>query len=140
MLKLKWLFGLAIMVASKGVYSQEKKDDGTWWDNDLKFELVYEDIRRSGELEFCVYKIEHERCIYNVQTGFEVRVFDESGEEIWNSLWSGKKTAIKFKKPLKEAYAFEVKAIRPFVININTGTRIYQDEPLVLKHTIVDPE
>lgn len=134
------VFLVILMLSGFKSMAQEKREDGTWWDNGLRFELIYEDIRRGGALEFCIYQSEHDRCIYNLSTAFEVRIFDGAGKEIWNSLWTGKTTEVKFKKGFKEAGSFEIKAINAFVINTSTGTRIYQDKPLTLNYNIPETE
>ena len=115
------------------VLAQEQKDDGTWWDNNLEFIVVYENIKLLGEIEFCVFDAKRELCTEGLMTAYEVRIYDESDIEIWNSLWTGKTYDLKFKKKFPEAEGLEIIAKNNFVVNHRTGTRIYQDNPMYLK-------
>lgn len=116
--------------------AQVQHEDGTWWDNNLEFKVVRDQMRSRSELEICIYHAIRETCIENLVTGFEVRIYDSKGKELWNSLWTGKNKNIKFKKKFPNASYVEIKATRPFVINELTTNRIYQDKPMELKHNL----
>jgi hypothetical protein len=125
-----------LMLAFFTVTAQVQKEDGTWWDNDLAFKVTDDQMKLKSELEICIYHTTKEKCIENLVTGFEVRIYDASGKELWNSLWTGSQKRIKFKKKFPQASYLVIKATRPFVINELTTNRIYQDKPMELKHTI----
>jgi hypothetical protein len=65
-----------------------------------------------------------------------VRVYDKSGKEIWNSLWTGRTLDLKFKSPLPEAHKVLVEATSPNVVNKLSGTRIATGKPLKLEFTL----
>lgn len=118
------------------VKAQVQKEDGTWWDNDLVFEVLYENLDSTGELVICIKNVEVDRCIENLTTGFQVNIYGRGDKEIWTSLWTGRNLDFKFKKSFPEATYIIIKANKNYVINSMTGTRIYQDEPLELKYTL----
>jgi hypothetical protein len=76
------------------------------------------------------------QCIENLTLGFMVRVYDKSGKEIWNSLWTGRTLDLKFKRPLPEAQKVLVEATSPSVVNKLSGTRINTGKPLKLEFTV----
>ena len=116
--------------------AQEKKADGTWWDNNLQFEVQKDLLRQFGELQICIYDSKREVCIENLVTAYEVRIYDAANKEIWNSLWTGKDMDMVFSKKFPTAHYVVIKATRPFVINVLTATRIYQDKPIELKYFV----
>ncbi len=116
--------------------AQTQKEDGTWWDNNLQFEIKTDILKAQGRLEICIYDSSRDLCIENLVTGYEIRIYDASNKELWNSLWTGKNMDMKFSKKFPNAQYIIIKATRPFVINILTGTRIYQDKALELKYTL----
>ena len=126
-----WL-AVAFFTAS----GQEQKEDGTWWDNNLEFQVQSDLLKQFGELEICIFDKSHETCIENLVTAYEVRIYNAQQKELWSSLWTGKDMNMVFKKSFPEASYVIIKAMRPFVINKLTGTRIYQDEPMELKYTV----
>ena len=101
------LIALALL-CSLGAGAQTKLADGTWQDLGLELGLRAEAIRESGVLRLCVAK--EGQCIENLTLGFMVRVYDKSGKEIWNSLWTGRTLDLKFKSPLPEAHKVLVEA------------------------------
>jgi hypothetical protein len=129
------LIATFLMLTAFSIQAQEQKPDGTWWDNDLTFKVVDDKLKLKSELEICIAK--NETCVENLVTGFEVRIYDSAGKELWNSLWTGSNKRIKFKKKFPQASYVVIKATRPFVINQLTTNRIYQDKPMELKHTII---
>jgi hypothetical protein len=116
--------------------AQEQHEDGTWWDNNLEFYVKQDLVKKFGELEICIYHKTNEMCIENLMTTYEIRVFDANNKEIWNSLWTGKDMYMSFSKALPTAQYLTIRALRPFVINKLTGTRIYQDKAMELKYTV----
>lgn len=133
---MKHLFIVAFIAAFFSTKAQELRADSTYWDNDLTFKVETDFLKKFGELEICIYHNTREQCIENLVTSFEVRIYDAANKEIWNSLWTGKEKYLTFKKNFPEANYVVIKALRPFVINILTGTRIYQDKPLELKYEV----
>ncbi len=123
---------IAFLLFAYITHAQVQKEDGTWWDNNLMFKVLFENLKSEGEIWICVYDTSRQACIQNVMAPFEVRVFDQQNEEIWNSLWTGKNMELKFSKALPTAHRVEINATRPFVINKMTGTRIYQDKAMHL--------
>jgi hypothetical protein len=118
------------------IAAQEMRADSTWWDNNLQFKVMRDQMRSRSELEICIYHTTRGACIENLVTGFEVRIYDAAGKELWNSLWTGKNKNIKFKKKFPTASYVVIKATRPFVINELSTNRIYQDKPLELKYKL----
>jgi len=132
---------LVLLVALTGLFgssiqAQVQKEDGTWWDNNLEFEVLYENLDSTGELMICIKNTEADRCIENLTTGFQVSIFDSGDKELWTSLWTGRSLDFKFKKSFPEATYIIIKANKNYVVNSMTGTRIYQDEPLELKYIL----
>ncbi len=126
---------LALLLAGNLV-AQEQHEDGTWWDNNLEFKVKKDLIKKFGELEICIYDTKRELCVENLMTAYEVRIYNAANEEIWNSLWTGKDMDMAFSKEFPEATYVVIKAIKPFVINKLTGTRIHMDKPMELKYTL----
>ena len=133
---MKQLFTALFAVTLLSVSAQVQKEDGTWWDNNLEFQVKSDLLKQFGELEICIFDSSRESCIQNLVTSYEVRIFNAANEELWNSLWTGNDMDMVFKKNFPEASYVIIKAMRPFVINKMTGTRIYQDEPMELKYTV----
>ena len=121
---------------SGSVLAQVQKEDGTWWDNNLVFEVLYEDLDSAGELMICIKNTVADKCIENLTAGFQVIIYGSGDKEIWTSLWTGRNLDFKFKKPFPAATYIIIKANKNFVVNSMTGTRIYQDEPLELKYIL----
>ncbi len=122
------------LLCSRGAGAQTKLADGTWQDLGLELGLRAEAIRETGVLRLCVAK--EGQCIENLTLGFMVRVYDKSGKEIWNSLWTGRTLDLKFKRPLPEAQKVWVEATSPSVVNKLSGTRINTGKPLKLEFTV----
>ena len=118
------------------IQAQVQKEDGTWWDNNLEFEVLYQNLDSTGELMICIKNTEADRCIENLTTGFQVNIFGSGDKELWTSLWTGRNLDFKFKKPFPEATYIIIKANKNYVVNSMTGTRIYQSEPIELKYTL----
>ena len=116
--------------------AQTQKEDGTWWDNNLEFKVLFEDMDSTGELMICIAQIANQKCVENLTTGFQVKIYDAANKEIWNSLWTGKNLDFKFKKPFPNAAYLTIEANKNYVVNTMTGTRIYQDEALFLKYNL----
>ena len=133
---MKQVFLVLCLVVSASLYSQEQHEDGTWWDNNLEFQVKKDLIKQFGELEICIFDSKRELCVENLMTRYEVRIYNAANEEIWNSLWSGKNMNMTFSKELPEASYIVIKAMKPFVINKLTGTRIHMDKPMELKYMV----
>jgi hypothetical protein len=129
------LIALSLLLAAN-LIAQEQREDGTWWDNNLTFQVKKDLIRQFGELEICIYDTKRGMCVENLMTRYEVIVYNSANEEIWNSLWTGKNMNMKFSKALPDASYVKIRAMKPFAINKLTGTRIYMDEPMELKHRV----
>jgi hypothetical protein len=131
----KWLYILFACTSSLALSAQTKVGD-RWVDNDLEWVVLSQSVRNRGTLELCIGNKTENRCVENVFTAFEIRVFDSAGKEIWNGLWKGDKKSIRFRKALPEAARLEIKATRSFVINWMTGSRIHQDKALELSYPL----
>jgi hypothetical protein len=126
------LFLLSFLSTISILNAQERRGD-TLWDNNLQFLVVEDLIVRRGILEICIYDSKRDICVENLVTGFEVRVFNAKDEEVWNSLWTGRNKRMRFKNPIRDAHYVIIKANGPFVINLLSGSRVYQDQPMELK-------
>lgn len=133
---MKHILVVLTLLFSMGIAAQEQHEDGTWWDNNLEFAIQTDLLKKFGELEICIYDSKRELCIENLMTTYELLIYNVQGDEIWNSLWSGKDMEMVFKKEFPSAHHIIIKATKPFVINKLTGTRIYQDKPMELKYTL----
>jgi hypothetical protein len=131
----KWFYILFACTSSITLSAQTKVGD-RWVDNDLEWVVLSQSVRNRGTLELCIGNKTEKRCVENVFTAFEIRVFDSAGKEIWNGLWKGDKKSIRFRKALPEAARLEIKATRSFVINWMTGSRIHQDKALELSYPL----
>lgn len=123
---------MVLLMGCSTLWAQEKRADGTLWDNSLHFIVESESIRGNGQMTICVAD-KNESCIQNLATVYELYVYDEQGKVLVKSIWKGEKKNIKFKQAYPKAKSIEIKAQKPFVVNILTGTRIYMDQPMVLK-------
>ncbi|KAB2816860.1 hypothetical protein [Phaeocystidibacter marisrubri] len=124
------------LVLGLGAFGQVQSEDGTWHDDSLSFVVQSEQIKKFGELSICVYHIGKEMCIDNLVTPFEVLIYNENDNLLWTSMWTGMYTEMKFKKAFPSAKYVVIRSTRDFVININTGTRIYTGKPLELKYDV----
>lgn len=125
-----------LLLAAFAVNAQEQHEDGTWWDNNLEFKVKEDLLKKFGELEICIFDKKREVCVENLMTTYEIRIYDANSKEIWNSLWTGKDMYMYFSEEFPKAHYIVIKALRPFVINKLTGTRIYQDEAMELKYYV----
>ena len=107
--------------------------DGKWYDDNLQFVVVDENLAGDGTLSWCIEQKKEGRCVENLSTAFEMMVYDASGKELVKSLWIRNQKTIKLKKPLPTAHRVVIKATHASVINTLTGTRIYQTAPLELE-------
>ena len=128
-------FVFAFFLAAQ-VVAQEQHEDGTWWDNNLEFQVKKDLIKQFGELEICIFDTKRELCIENLMTRYEVAIYNAANKQIWNSLWTGKDMDMKFSKEFPDAHYIIIKAMKPFVINKLTGTRIHMDKPMELKYMV----
>lgn len=133
---MKHLFTVIFVVSVFAANGQVQKEDGTWWDNNLEFNVQFDALKEKGQLAICIYDSHRDMCIENVMTSYEVRIYNAANQELWNALWTGKNMDMVFKKNFPEAAYVVIKAMRPFVVNKMTGTRIYQDQPMELKFTV----
>ncbi|AEV33766.1 hypothetical protein Oweho_2806 [Owenweeksia hongkongensis DSM 17368] len=133
---MKQTFALLILIATAiSGYSQTKVGD-KWMDNNLAFEITYEAIRTEGRMDICIADTSRDACIENLQSGFEVKVFDASNTMIWEGIGSGRTNMLKLPKALPNASYVTIMAFKPFVTNKSTGTKIHQDKRIEIKHTI----
>ncbi len=133
---MKHWFLIVTVLISMNLVAQEQHEDGTWWDNNLEFKVEKDLIKQFGELEICIFDSKRELCIENLMTRYEVAIYDAANKQIWNSLWTGKDMDMKFSKALPDAHYIIIKAMKPFVINKLTGTRIHMDKPMELKYMV----
>ena len=130
-----WVILCLACISSLALSAQSKVGD-RWVDNELEWAVLSQSVRNRGTLELCIGNKVENRCVENVFTAFEIRVYDSAGKEIWNGLWKGDKKSIRFRKALPDAARLEIKATRSFVINWMTGNRIHQDKALELSYPI----
>jgi len=114
--------------------AQTRLANGTWEDTSLEFVLVDQSIQTDGALSLCIAK--GDECITNLTVGFTVRVYNQAGKEIWNSVWSGRTMDIRFKNPLPAAHKIVVEASGDFVVNTTTANRISTRQPLKLTYVL----
>ncbi len=115
--------------------AQEKVGD-RWVDNNLSFYVVNESIKKDGKLTICVFDTTRDACIENLQTGFELKVYDASDEMIWEGIGSGRTKQVTLPTALPKASYITIKAFKPYVTNKRTGNLIYQDKAIQKKHTL----
>jgi len=127
---------IVTMLIGTTLIAQEQHEDGTWWDNNLTFKVKKDLIKQFGELEICVFDAKRELCVENLMTRYEVIIYNAANKEIWSSLWTGKDMNMKFSKNFPDAHYIIIKAMKPFVINKLSGTRIHMDKPMELKHMV----
>lgn len=116
--------------------SAQNLENGKWIDNNLTFKVVYENIKKSGELHLCIVNKINDLCIGNLMVPFEVFVYDKKDSVVWSSIWTGNNMNLKFKKKLPTANKIIVKAKASYVINKLTTTKIYQSTPLELHYFV----
>lgn len=130
----KILFSL-LFLAALGAKAQEKVGD-KWVDNNLKFKITEQTVKTNGILTYCIADIERDLCIENLQTGFELKVYDAADKLLWEGIGSGRTRVVKLPEALPNASYITISAFKPFVINKRTGNRIHQDEPIQTKFTL----
>lgn len=111
----------------------QEEVNGQWVDNDLAFKVEWENVKRTGEIDLCIAKASEDLCIRNLFTSFEVLIYDANGKVINKSIWTGLNQNIKFREPIPQAHHLVIKAVKPFVINRLTKTKIHQERPLELE-------
>lgn len=117
-------------------FAQEQREDGTWYDGELAFKVVDEDLEKEGTMLICIYKTSNNRCIHNLITPFEVIIYNEDNEQIWNSAWTGTNTDLKFRQPLPGAKYVVIRAKNDYVVNTMSGKRIFTDGQMELEYVI----
>lgn len=129
---------LIILFLAVGLSSQaqERRDDGTLFDRNLTFHVVDENLINEGTMLVCIINEANDRCVQNLIAPFEVLVYNENDEQIWNSLWTGQNMDLKFRAPMRGAKYVIIQARADFVVNSRTGTRIYTDGPMTLKYDL----
>ncbi len=125
---------LLLMVIASPLWGQSKIGD-RWVDNNLSFMVPSEKVKARGMMEICIADSTG-NCVQNLLSGFVVRIFDEAGNELWAGKTAGRERMLRFPKPMPKASYVEITAFKPFVLNLGTGTRIYQDEPMHLKYSL----
>lgn len=131
----KLLMILAVALSATA-FSQVQREDGTWYDDQLTFHVVKEQVVKFGEITICIWHKGNEMCVENLFTTYEVLVYDANDEEIWTSLWTGMYPDIKFEKELPTAAYVIIRAKRDYVKNILTGNKIYTDGMMELKYDL----
>ncbi len=124
-----------MLVTASFVSAQEKVGD-KWVDNNLTFQVVKQSIKKDGILTLCIADTTRDACIENLQTGFELKVFDGDGNMLWEGIGSGRTRQVKLPKALPSASYITIVAFKPFVTNKRTGTRIHQEKPIRTKYTL----
>ena len=116
--------------------SAQQRDGNRWVDNNLAFSIVEDKIKKEGVFTFCILDTSRERCIENLSTGVEVKVYDSNDKMLWEGLASGKVKQLKLPRALPGAKYMLIKAFKPWVANRLTGTLIHQEKPIELKYYI----
>lgn len=134
---MKQTFALLVLIVSAvSTFGQTKVGD-QWVDNNLSFEITYEDVREKGRIDVCIVDTSRATtCIENLQSGFEVKVYDASDKMLWEGIGSGRTNMLQLPNPLPEANYFTIKAFKPYVTNKSTRTRIHQEKPIEIKYTL----
>lgn len=125
---------LMFLILAFAVAGQSRPAEARAQDLMLELGVRAEAIRQHGILRLCVAK--EGQCIENLTLGFVVLVYDASGAEIWNSMWTGRTLDLKFQKPLPNAKRIVVEATAPYVVNKSTGNRIATGTPLKLEYDL----
>ncbi len=115
--------------------AQEKVGD-RWVDNNLSFEVVKQSIKKDGRLTICILDTTRNACIENLQTGFELKVYDASDKMIWEGIGSGRTKQVTLPQALPTASYITIKAFKPYVTNKRTGNLIHQDKAIESKHIL----
>ncbi|MFM1884432.1 MAG: hypothetical protein RL168_616 [Bacteroidota bacterium] len=131
---MKNLLTTCLLLIGSMAWAQTRLPNGTWEDTSLEFVLLEESIQTDGALSLCIAK--ENECITNLTVGFTVRVYNQAGKEIWNSVWSGRTMDIRFKNPLPTAAKIVVEASGDFVVNTTTANRISTRQPLKLTYSL----
>jgi hypothetical protein len=126
---------LLLLSLTVGLKAQQKVGD-RWVDNNLSLAVVNESIKKDGKLTICVMDTSRNACIENLQTGFELKVYDASDKMIWEGIGSGRTKQVTLPRPLPQASYVTIKAFKPYVTNKRTGTLIHQDKPIQSKHKL----
>ena len=132
---MKYALTLTFAVLSWGLVAQVQKD-GKWYDDNLQFVVVDENLAGEGTLTWCIEQKTEGRCVENLSTAFEMMIYDASGKELVKSLWIRNQKTIKLKQPQPKAHRVVIRATHASVINTITGTRIHQSAPLELEFVL----
>lgn len=134
---MKQTFALLVLIASAfSAFSQTKVGE-KWVDNNLTFQVTYDAVRTEGRMDICIADTSRDAaCIENLQSGFEVKVYNASDEMLWEGIGSGRSNMLQLPKAMPDAKYVTIKAFKPYVINKRTSTRIHQDETIEIKHTL----
>ncbi len=131
---LKAISLVVLIIASGSIFGQIKVGD-KWVDNNLTFMIIEEDIRTAGTMAVCISDTSS-NCISNLQSGFEIRFYDAADQQIWAGKTAGRSELLEFPAPMESASYVVLKAFKPFVLNVATGTLIHQDKPIELKYKL----
>lgn len=134
-MKLKFFLSILLLNLSFLGFSQEKIGD-KWYDNNLTFDIVSDDIKDKGQFSFCIFDTLRGACIQNLSTGFEVKAYDGSGKMIWEGIATGTNKSLKLPRPLPTARYITLVAFKPWVANKTSGNLIHQDKPIETKYYI----
>ncbi len=124
-----------LIMASAGAWAQQKVGE-KWVDNNLRFKVVNQSIKTEGLLTICIEDSSRTTCIENLQSGFEIKIYDAANQLLWEGIGSGRRDFLKVPQPLPTASYLTLKAFKPFVINTTTGNKIYQDKNILTRITV----
>ena len=134
---MKQTFALLVFIVSTISALGQTKVGEKWIDNNLTFQVTFDDVRANGRMDICIVDTSRgDACIENLQSGFEVKVYDASDNMLWEGIGSGRSNMLKLPKAMPEAKYVTIKAFKPYVINKRTSTRIHQDEPMEIKYKL----
>lgn len=128
---------LVVMVCSSTFLTAQPEEVGdSLVDNNLTMRLVDDKIKRHGEFTICIGDTAGGPCIQNLVTGLKIKVWDASGELLWEGKATGRLKSMRLPRAMPRAARLELEAFKPYVVNKSTGTRIHQDEKIHVKHAV----
>jgi len=134
---MKNIFALLLLCTTSVLTFGQTQVGEKWVDNNLTFQITYEDIKGQGRMDICIADTSRgDACIENLQSGFEVKVYDTESNLLWEGIGSGRSSMLKLPKAMPEASYVTIKAFKPYVVNKRTSTLIHQDENIQIKHKL----
>lgn len=134
-MKIKSLSVLFLVFSVNALMAQTKVGD-KWVDNNLSFKVIYDNVKANGRLDICLADTSRDACIENLQSGFELWIYNSQDELLWNGIGSGRTYSVKLPKAYPQASYIKIKAFKPYVTNRISRGRIHQDKPIEIKYNL----